>query len=68
MSYKGVIIKIQRLKAYYDYEIAIVKQEPLFFNPYCKKEEYIRILENFSKELDLLLESEMYGMKKHFKN
>lgn len=66
MGYKGVIVKIQSLKAYYDFEIATVKQEP-FYNPYCTKEEYIRILKNFSKELDLLLESEKYGMKKHFK-
>ena len=38
-----------------------------FYNPYCQKDEYIRILEQFSKELDHILETEQYAMKKHFK-
>lgn len=67
MSYKGVIIKIQRLQAYYNFEIEKVKREHDFFNPYCEKQEYIRILENISKELDHILETEEYAMKKHFK-
>lgn len=67
MGYKGLIIKIQRLKAYYDYDVETVKGQNLFYNPYCTKEEYIRLLDSFSKQLDSILESEEYGMKKHFK-
>ena len=66
MGYKGLIIKIQKLKAYYDFDIETTKNE-LFYNPYCQKEEYIRILEGFSKQLDHILETEEYSMKKHFK-
>ena len=67
MSYRGLILKIQRLQAYYNYEIETTKQEKVFYNPYCKKEEYIRLLEDFSKQLDHILETEKYAMKKHFK-
>ena len=66
MGYKGLIVKIQKLKAYYDFDIETTKNEP-FYNPYCPKEEYIRILESFSKQLDHILETEEYSMKKHFK-
>lgn len=67
MSYKGLILKIQKLQAYYNFEIETAKEEPYFYNPYCQKDEYIRILEQFSKELDHILETEQYAMKKHFK-
>lgn len=67
MSYKGVIVKIQNLKAFYDYEIEQFKKDPRIVHLHCQREEYIRILENFSNELDLLLASEKYGMKNHFK-
>ena len=66
MSYKGLILKIQKLQAYYNYEIETTKQGN-FYNPYCKKEEYIRLLEDFSNQLDHILETEEYTMKKHFK-
>ena len=66
MSYKGVITKIQSLKAYYDFEIEITKQNKLFYNPQCTKEEYIKIMQKFSDDLDLLLRTEEYSMKKHF--
>lgn len=67
MSYKGLILKIQKLQAYYNFEIETKKEELYFYNPYCQKDEYIRILEQFSKELDHILETEQYAMKKHFK-
>ena len=68
MSYKGVITKIQSLKAYYDFEIETTKQNKLFYNPQCTKEEYIKIMQKFSDDLDLLLRTEEYSMKKHFKD
>lgn len=67
MSYKGVIVKIQKLKAYYDNCLHIVKEEKNSYFPETSKQRYIYDLENFSKELDSLLESEEYSMKKHFK-
>lgn len=66
MGYKRLIIKIQRLQSYYNYEIENTKKE-YYFNPYCQKAEYIRILEDFSKQLDHILQTEEYAMKKHFK-
>ena len=30
MSYKGLILKIQKLQAYYNYEIETTKQEKVF--------------------------------------
>ena len=66
MSYKGVITKIQSLKAYYDFEIETTKQNKLFYNTQCTKEEYIKIMQKFSDDLDLLLRTEEYSMKKHF--
>ncbi len=66
MSYKGVITKIQKLQAYYDSKIEITKQNKLFYNPNCAKEEYIKIMQDFSDDLDLLLKTEEYSMKKNF--
>ena len=53
MSYKGLIIKLQKLYAYYDY----IRNEKDIYKP--TKEQ--------CKEIDNLLESEEYAMKKHFK-
>lgn len=60
MSYKGLIIKIQKLKAYYDKTI---------FELEDKKEENEKIVayKNFSQDLDSILESEKYAMKRQFK-
>lgn len=66
MSYKGVITKIQKLQAYYDSKIEITKQNKLFYNPKCAKEEYIKIMQDFSDDLDLLLKTEEYSMKRNF--
>lgn len=57
MSYKGVIVKLQRLYAYYD----CIRHEPNVYKP--TKEECDLIC----KEINNLLESEEYAMKKHFK-
>lgn len=65
-SYKGLIIKIQKLKASIDRDIENIKKYG-FYNPECDKDEYIRIQQEFSDELDNLLISEEYSMKKHFK-
>lgn len=65
-SYKGLIIKIQKLKANLDRNIEEIKEND-YYNPECKKNEYIRIQQEFSNELDNLLISEEYSMKKHFK-
>lgn len=65
-SYKGLIIKIQKLKASIDRDIENIKKHG-FYNPKCDKDEYIRIQQEFSDELDNLLISEEYSMKKHFK-
>ena len=54
MSYKGLILKIQKLQAYYNYEIETTKQEKVFYNPYCKKEEYIRLLDEKVQIKDLI--------------
>ena len=67
MSYKGLILKIQRLQATYDYQIEQFKENECFYSPVCSKENRIRCLEQFSKELDHILETEQYAMKKHFK-
>lgn len=66
MCYKGLIIKIQKLKAFYDREIAYYKTHDCY-DPYCRIEEKIRIYQQFSDEIDSLLESEEYMMKKRFK-
>lgn len=65
-SYKGLIIKIQKLKASIDRDIENIKKYGLY-NPECDKDEYIRIQQEFSDELNNLLISEEYSMKKHFK-
>ena len=57
MSYKRIIIKLQRLYAYYD----SIRYEPNVCKP--TKEECDLIC----KEINNLLESEEYAMKKHFK-
>ena len=66
MGYKNLIIKIQRLKASIDKEIVEI-EESNFYNSKCQIDEYINIQQEFSDKLDNLLESEEYGMKKHFK-
>lgn len=65
-SYKGLIIKIQKLKANIDRNIENIKESD-YYNPECKKNEYVRIQQEFSNELDNLLISEEYSMKKYFK-
>lgn len=65
-TYKGLIIKIQKLKANYDREIATIQKYD-YYNPNCSKEKALRFYRDFSDELDKILESEQYGMKKHFK-
>lgn len=66
MGYKGLIIKIQKLKANYDRDIANM-QKYTYYNLECSKEESIRFMQDFSDELEKILISEEYGMKKHFK-
>lgn len=65
-SYKGLIIKIQKLKATIDFDIENIKESD-YYNPECKKNEYIKIQQEFSNKLDNLLISEEYSMKNHFK-
>lgn len=66
MGYKGLIIKIQKLKASYDNSIFRI-QESDYYNPECTKRETIRFMQDFSNELDKILISEEYAMKKAFK-
>ena len=66
MGYKGLIIKIQKLKANYDREIADIQKYD-YYNPECSKEGTLEFYQNFSDELENILESECYGMKKYFK-
>ena len=67
MGYKGLIIKIQKLKANYDRKIAEIEAEELYCIPFVTKDAKIELYKKFSNELDKILESEEYGMKKHFK-
>ena len=65
-SYKGLIIKIQRLKASIDRNIEEIKEHN-YYIPVCNKDEYIKIQQEISEELNNILISEEYAMKKHFK-
>ena len=65
-SYKGLIIKIQALKAHIDRNIEELKERNCY-NPYCSNENYIKMQQKFSNELDNILISEKYSMEKHFK-
>lgn len=65
-SYKGLIIKIQRLKASIDRNIEELKEHNYYISG-CNKDEYIKIQQEFSDELNNILISEEYAMKKHFK-
>lgn len=66
MGYKGLIIKIQKLQANYNRKIADMKKE-VSYVPFCSKEAKIELYEKFADELENILKSEQYGMKKHFK-
>ena len=65
-SYKDLIIKIQELKANIDRNIERIKESNCYILE-CKKDEYIKIQQEFSDELDNILISEEYTMKKYFK-
>lgn len=67
MSYKGLIIKIQALQANYNREIEEIKDNYTYYNPECTKTSRLMQLQEFSDELDKVLKSEEYAMKKHFK-
>lgn len=57
MSYKGLIVKLQKLYAHYD----CIRNEKDIYMPTKKQCDLI------CKEINSLLESEEYKMKKHFK-
>lgn len=63
MSYKRLIVKIQKLKAHTDRQISELKTK----NNCVVDIKYINQLENFSNDLENILISEEYGMKKYFK-
>lgn len=57
MSYKGLIVKLQKLYAYYD----CIRNERDIYIPTKEQCDLI------CKEINSVLESEEYAMKKHFK-
>ena len=52
MSYKGLIVKIQKLKAYYDNCLHIVKEEKNDYFPETSKQRYIYDLQDTSEAAD----------------